>query len=68
MRKKRRRKPAKADSDRQRRTNTPATVRVKPSSYQPTKAELEEEVRIPTSPERLAKALGRQINIEYEDD
>lgn len=45
-----------------------ATVRVKRSSYQPTKAELEEEVQIPATPERLAKALGRQVNIEHEDD
>lgn len=44
-----------------------ATVRVKRSSYQPSKAELEEEVQIPTTPERLAKALGKQVNIEHEE-
>ncbi|MXY97426.1 MAG: hypothetical protein F4Z29_06675 [Gemmatimonadetes bacterium] len=45
-----------------------ATVRLKRSTYQPTKAELEEEVQIPTTPERLAKALGKQVNIEHDDD
>ena len=43
------------------------TVRIKSSRYQPSKKELEEEVRIPTTPERLAKALGRKVDIEYED-
>ncbi len=43
------------------------TVRVKRSSYQPGKAEMEEKVQIPTTPERLAKALGRQVNIAPED-
>lgn len=45
----------------------PGTVRIKSSRYQPSKKELEEEVRIPTTPERLAKALGRKVDIEYED-
>ena len=45
----------------------PPTVRIKSSRYQPTKEELEEEVQIPTTPERLAKALGRKVNIKYED-
>ena len=41
------------------------TVRVKPASYQPTKAELEEDVRIPaSSPENLAKAMLRHVNVE----
>lgn len=44
------------------------TVRVKHSSYQPSKAELKEEVQIPATPEQLAKALGRQVNIEHEDE
>lgn len=43
------------------------TVRVKSSRYQPSKAELEEEVRIPTTPERLAKAVVRSVKIERED-
>lgn len=44
------------------------TVRVKRSSYQPSKAEVEEKVKIPTTPERLAKALGRKVNIEHDDE
>lgn len=43
------------------------TVRLKRSTYQPSKEELEEEVHIPTTPEKLAKALGRKVNIEWED-
>ncbi|MCY3773558.1 MAG: hypothetical protein OXG98_16250 [Gemmatimonadetes bacterium] len=43
------------------------TVRLKRSTYQPTKAELEEEIHIPTTPEKLAKALGRKVKIEFED-
>ena len=43
------------------------TVVLKRNTYQPTKAELEEEVRIPTTPEQLAKAALRNVNIEYED-
>ena len=43
------------------------TIRLKRSSYQPSKAELEEEVRIPTTPEHLARILGREVNIEWED-
>lgn len=43
------------------------TVRLKKSSYQPSKAELEEEVRIDATPEELAKALGRKVNIMWEE-
>ena len=43
------------------------TVRLKSNRYQPTKAELEEEVRIPTTPEGLAMAVVRQVKIERED-
>lgn len=43
------------------------TIRLKRSSYQPSKAELEEEVRIDATPEELAKALAREVNIEWED-
>ena len=43
------------------------TVHIKSSRYQPSKKELEEEVRIPTTPEKLAKALGRKVKIKYED-
>ena len=43
------------------------TVRLKSSRYQPSKAELEEEVRIPTTPKRLAKAVVRTVKIKHED-
>ena len=43
------------------------TVRIKRSSCQPSKAELEEEIKIDATPEPLARAVGRQVNIEYED-
>ena len=45
----------------------PPTVRLKSNRYQPTKAELEEEVRIPTTPQRLAKAVVRTVKIKHED-
>ncbi len=42
-------------------------IRLKSSRYQPTKAELNEEVRIPATPKRLAKAVLREVRIERED-
>lgn len=44
-------------------------VRLKPSSYQPSKAELEAPITLPagTTPEELAKAIVRPVNIVYED-
>jgi len=36
---------------------------VLPSSYRPTKAELEEEVNIDATPEELARALTRDVTI-----
>ena len=46
---------------------SPPTTRIKSSRYQPSKKEIEEEVRIPTTPEKLAKALGRKVRNKYED-
>lgn len=43
------------------------TVRLKSNRYQPSKAELEEEVRIPTTPKRLAKAVVKTVRIEHDD-
>lgn len=45
----------------------PPTVHLKSNRYQPSKAELEEEILIDTTPEELAKALGRKVRIKYED-
>ncbi len=49
-------------------TDTP-TVRLKPSSYQPSKAELEEPVTVPedTTPEDLARAVVTPVNVVEED-
>ena len=44
-------------------TDTRPTVRLKPSDYQPSKAELEEDVRIDTSPAALIRAAFRQVKI-----
>ena len=41
----------------------PPVVRIKPSSYQPSKAELEEPVKIDATPEELARALGRKVRV-----
>ena len=36
-------------------------VQVRPFSYQPSKAELEEDVRVDATPEALADCLGRTV-------
>ena len=41
------------------------TIELVPSSYQPSKAELEEEIHIEATPEDLARAVGRQVEIRY---
>ena len=46
----------------------PSTLRVKPRSYQPTKAELEADVGIETTPDELAEAVLRPVNIIEDDD
>jgi len=38
-------------------------VRVKPRSYQPTKAELEEELHINATPEEVIRAAFRQVKV-----
>ena len=45
----------------------PPTVRIKSSRYQPSKAELEEEIHIDATPEELAKAVLKQVKIVRED-
>ena len=40
---------------------TKPVIELPPSSYQPSKAELEEEIHIPMTPEELARAVGRQV-------
>ena len=45
----------------------PVVVKVKPYSYQPTPAELEEDIGIPdTTPDDLAKSILRPVTIQEE--
>ena len=46
----------------------PATVRLKPSSYQPRKAEMEELVKIDATPEQVARAVLRPVKIVEDPD
>lgn len=41
------------------------TVKLVHPSYQPTKAELEEDLRVDATFEEIAKAVTRTVNIEY---
>ena len=43
-------------------------VRLKRSSYQPRKAEMEEDIGIDTTPENLLRAVLRDVRIEYEEN
>lgn len=45
------------------------TVRLKPPSYQPSRAELDEPITLPpgTTPADLARAVTRPANVVYED-
>lgn len=43
------------------------TVTLKRSTYQPSKAELEEPIQIDATPEDLARAVVRPVNVVYED-
>ena len=45
-------------------TDKRPVVRLKPSSYQPSKAELEEDVRIDTTPEALLRAAVADVRVE----
>lgn len=40
------------------------TVKILPETYKPTKKELEEDIRIDTTPDRLAKAVVQTVNVE----
>ena len=48
---------------------TPVVVPLRPSSYQPSKAELEEDMSIPdTTPEALGRAVISTVRIETIDE
>lgn len=40
-------------------------VKAKHPSYQPSKAELNEYMRVDASPEDVARAVGRQVEVRY---
>ena len=48
--------------------NKKPEIRVNHNSYQPNKAELEMDVSIPTTPQHLAGALGRKVDVIEEID
>ena len=43
-------------------------VRLKPSSYQPSKAAMEEDIGIDTTPEDLLRAVVCDVRIEYDEN
>ena len=47
--------------------NLKRTVELKPHSYQPSKAELEEKFRIEATPEELGQALMRDVKVIRKD-
>ncbi|MDE0334104.1 MAG: hypothetical protein OXI64_04030 [Defluviicoccus sp.] len=53
---------------RKKRLTPPRTVRVKPHSYQPKKAELEEEFTIDATPDELATAILQPVKIVEDSD
>ena len=46
----------------------PRTVRLRPASIYPTKAELEEDIRIDATPDELAAAILRPVRIVTDPD
>ena len=44
----------------------PMEVEVKPHTYQPSKAELEADIRVDATPEQLRSALTRSVRIKIE--
>ena len=46
----------------------PPVVRVKPHSYQPSKAELEAPIRIDATPQQLAKAAVTPVRVLEDSD
>ena len=44
---------------------TKPVMEVRDFSYQPSKAELNEDMRVDASPEDIARAVGRQVEVRY---
>ena len=60
--------PRKTKSQRKPHPVTPRpTVKLKPSRYQPSKAEMGKVFRLDGTPEQAAKAIGKQVKIVRED-
>ena len=49
-------------------TKEKPVVRLKRSGYQPTKAEMEEDISIGAAPEDVARAILTQVRIKHEDE
>ncbi len=49
-------------------TETRPTVHLKPSDYQPSKAELDKDVRIDTSPADLIRSAFQQVRVVEDKD
>ena len=49
-------------------TREKPVVRLKRSGYQPSKAELDEDVSIDAMPEEPARAILTQVKVEYDDE
>ena len=49
-------------------TKQKPVVRVRPHTYQPSKAELDEEVRLDATPEELARAVLQPVQIVEDHD
>lgn len=49
-------------------TDTRPTVHLKPSDYQPSRAELDEDVRIDTSPADLIRSAFQQVKVVEDKD
>ena len=45
-----------------------SVVQLKPPSYQPSKAELEEDISIDATPQELLRAVVREVRIETVDE
>ena len=41
------------------------TITLKPTDYQPSKAELKRKVKIKTTPEELAKAVMQDVDVKF---
>lgn len=57
---------AKPRKRRSKKLRPPLTLRLKNERYQPTKAELEEDMSIDASPIEIARAVLRPVRIEHE--